>query len=64
MDGLPGFIHSGDDFSINSAGLIVTETTISNFSGFDPDGVAEFVRARKAVQYASSIAEWMDIMKE
>lgn len=64
MDGLPGFIHSGDDFSINSAGLIVTETTISNFSGFDPGGVAEFVRARKAVQYASSIAEWMDIMKE
>jgi hypothetical protein len=64
MDGLPGYIHSGDDFSINSAGLIVTETTISNFSGFDPDGVAEFVRARKAVQYASSITEWMDIMKE
>jgi hypothetical protein len=64
MDGLPGYIHSGDDFSINSAGLIVTETTISNFRGFDPDGVAEFVRARKAVQYASSITEWMDIMKE
>jgi len=64
MDGLPGFIHSGDDFSINSAGLIVTETTISSFNGFDPAGIAEFVRARKAVQYASSIAGWMDIMKE
>jgi hypothetical protein len=31
MDALPGFIHSGDDFNINSAGLIVTETTISAF---------------------------------
>jgi len=62
MDALPGFIHSGDDFTINSAGLIVTETTISNFSGFDTTGVAEFVRARKAVQYASSIDEWASFM--
>ncbi|MGA1978766.1 MAG: C45 family peptidase [Bacteroidales bacterium] len=64
MDGLPGFIHSGDDFCINSAGLVVTETTISAFKGFDPAGVAEFVRARKAVQYASSIAEFITIMKD
>ena len=64
MDGLPGFIHSGDDFSINSAGLIVTETTIAGFNGFDTSGVAEFVRARKAVQYGSSIQEWIGIMKD
>jgi hypothetical protein len=62
MDALPGFIHSGDDFNINSAGLIVTETTISGFKGFDTTGVAEFVRARKAIQYASSIDEWVAIM--
>ena len=62
MDALPGFIHSGDDFNINSAGLIVTETTISAFKGFDTTGVAEFVRARKAVQYAGSIDEWVAIM--
>jgi hypothetical protein len=62
MDGLPGVIDSGDDFSINSKGLIVTETTISNYNGFDTTGVAEFARARKAVQYASSIVEWMNIM--
>lgn len=48
MDALPGFIHSGDDFYINSAGIIVTETTITQFKGFDTTGVAEFVRARKA----------------
>jgi hypothetical protein len=64
MDALPGFIHSGDDFFINSAGIIVTETTITQFFGFDTTGVAEFVRARKAIQYASSIDEWVNIMKE
>jgi len=64
MDGFPGLIHSGDDFGINSAGLMVTETTISHFSGYDPSGVPEFVRARKALQYASSIDDFARIMKE
>src|SRR5438046_7348693 len=31
MDGMPGLIHSGDDFGINSAGMMITETTISGF---------------------------------
>jgi Phospholipase B len=62
MDALPGLIHSGDDFDINSAGLVVTETTISGFKGFDTTGVAEFVRAREAIQYASTIDQWVDIM--
>ncbi|MBM3765201.1 MAG: peptidase C45 [Acidobacteria bacterium] len=64
MDGLPGVIHSGDDFAINAAGLAITETTISNFSGFDPEGTPEFVRARKAMQYAESIDEFSAIMIE
>lgn len=64
MDGLPGVIHSGDDFGVNAAGLAITETTISNFSGFDPAGIPEFVRARKAMQYASSIDEFTAIMVE
>ena len=64
MDALPGYIHSGDDFNINNAGLIVTETTISSFKGFDTSGVAEFVRARKAIQYSSSINEWVAIMED
>lgn len=62
MDALPGFIHSGDDFFMNSAGLIVTETTITQFYGFDTAGVAEFVRARQAIQYSSSIDEWIEAM--
>jgi len=65
MDALPGFIHSGDDFYINSTGLIVTETTITPLlTEFDTTGVAEFVRARKAIQYSSSIDEWVAIMTE
>ncbi|MBI3470835.1 MAG: peptidase C45 [Candidatus Solibacter usitatus] len=62
MDGFPGLIHSADDFGINAAGIMVTETTISRFLGWDPNGIAEFVRARKALQHSSSIddfARWM-----
>jgi hypothetical protein len=53
MDGQPGLIHSADDFGVNAAGIAITETTISGFSGFDPNGIPEFVRARKAMQYAT-----------
>ncbi len=61
-DGFPGVIVSDDDFIINSAGLMVTETTISDFHGWDPNGKPEFARARKAMQYASSIDEFVKIM--
>ncbi len=64
MDGFPGFIHSGDDFGMNSAGLVITETTITQFHGFDTNGIPEFVRARKAMQYATSIDEFAALMKE
>ena len=64
MDGFPGLIHSGDDFGVNSAGIIITETTISQFSGYDPAGIPEFVRARKAMQYSGSIDDFARIMKE
>ena len=64
MDGFPGVIVSDDDFTINSAGLAVTETTISRFHGFDPNGKPEFVRARKATQYAKSIDEYVKIMND
>ena len=64
MDGMPGLIHSGDDFGVNSAGIMITETTISRFNGFDPDAVPEFVRARKAMQYSASIDDFARIMKD
>jgi hypothetical protein len=62
MDGFPGVIVSDDDFGINSDGLLVTETTISQFEGWDPKGTPEFMRARKALQYAGSIDEYAHIM--
>jgi len=61
-DGFPGIIVSDDDFGINSAGLMVTETTIAGFFGFDPNGKPEFVRARKALQYSNSIDQYVAIM--
>lgn len=64
MDGMAGLIHSGDDFGVNSAGIAITETTISRFAGFDPNGIPEFVRARKAMQYSSSIDDFARIMQE
>ena len=62
MDAMPGLIHSGDDFVLNGAGLVYTETTISQFNGFKEDGTPEFVRARRAAQYAATIDDFVRIM--
>lgn len=64
MDGIAGLIHSGDDFGINDAGMMITETTIADFHGFKARGVPEFVRARRAMQYAESIDQFASIMKD
>ena len=64
MDGTPGVITSQDDFGVNAAGLMITETTLPMAKGFDPDGVPEFVRSRKAMQYATSIDEYVAILRE
>jgi hypothetical protein len=63
MDGIPGLIHSGDDFGMNSAGMLITETSISGYSGWNSDGIPEFVRARKAMQYSVSIDDFDRIMR-
>lgn len=59
LQGAPGYIHSGTDFYVNSAGIVITETTIANFSGYDPNGIPEFVRIRKAAQYSDSLVEFV-----
>jgi hypothetical protein len=64
MDGAPGLITSEDDFGINDAGIMVTETTISQFVGWNSKGKPEFVRSRKALQYASSIDDYVATMLE
>jgi hypothetical protein len=62
MDCAPGFIHSGDDFVVSSSGILITETTITGFEGFDTTKAPEFARARKAAQYANSIDDVVKIM--
>jgi hypothetical protein len=64
MDGTPGVITSQDDFGVNASGLMITETTLSEAVGFDVKGIPEFVRSRKAMQYATSIAEYAAIMRK
>ena len=64
MQSLAGFIHSETDFFITDAGLVGSETTIGEFFPFDPKGVPEFSRMRRATQDASSIEEWCEIMKK
>ena len=64
MDGFPGVITSDDDFGVNSAGMMITETTITQFEGWDPNGKPEFMRSRKALQYANSIDDYVRIIKE
>jgi hypothetical protein len=64
MDGFPGVITSDDDFGVNSAGIMITETTITQFEGWDPNGKPEFMRSRKALQYANGIDDYVRIIKE
>jgi hypothetical protein len=64
MQSYAGFIHSGTDFFVTSAGLVGSETTIGAFFPFDAKGVPEFARMRHATQYAGNIEEWCEIMKK
>ena len=50
----PGGIHSGADFYINDAGIMIGETTVMQ-TPFDITGEPQSSRIRKAAQYASSI---------
>jgi hypothetical protein len=62
MDAIPGFIHSGDDFAVNSQGIMVTETTIAGAAGFDVSGTPEFERMRRAIQYSDNLDDFARIM--
>jgi hypothetical protein len=64
MDGTPGVITSQDDFGVNASGLMITETTLPMAKGFDVNGIPEFDRSRKAMQYATSIDEYAAIMRK
>jgi hypothetical protein len=58
----PGGIHSGADFYVNSAGIMIGETTVSQ-TPYDMDGTPQSNRIRKAAQYANSIDEVVKILE-
>jgi hypothetical protein len=62
MQSLPGFIYSRTDFFVSDAGLTRTETTISCLNPFDPNGIPDSFRARKAMQYANNLDQFVEIM--
>lgn len=62
MQTSPGWIGSMTDFWVTSGGMVVVETTIVGFVGYDTKKVPEYVRARTASQYANSIDEWVKMM--
>lgn len=64
MQSVPGAIGSTTDFFVTDAHIMGTETTISGYSGFDPNGTPEFVRARRAMQYAGSLDEFVSLMRK
>ncbi|WP_233261729.1 C45 family autoproteolytic acyltransferase/hydolase [Vitiosangium sp. GDMCC 1.1324] len=63
MQTFPGGIHSGADWFINDAGIVIGETTVGQ-TPFDPDGTPQSNRIRKAAQYASTIEDVARILKE
>jgi hypothetical protein len=66
MQTAPGFIWSSTDWYINEKDLAVCETTLgfdgSGVAPYDEDGTRVFVRARNAVQYSSTIDEFVEML--
>ena len=59
----PGGIHSGTDFYINRAGIVIGETTVAQ-TPYDASGTPQANRIRKAAQYASSIDDVARVLRQ
>lgn len=57
----PGGIHSGADFYVNGAGIVIGETTVAQ-TPFESAGTPQSNRIRKAAQYASTIDEVVELL--
>ena len=57
-----GCIWSGQDWYINSAGLMVCETTLPGMYVYNIDGIPIFVRIRYAMQYTDNIDDFVEVM--
>jgi Phospholipase B len=58
----PGWIASMTDFWLTGGGLVVAETTMVGYEGYDVTKVPEYVRARNACQYATNIDEFVELL--
>jgi len=63
MQTFPGGIHSGTDFYVSDAGILIGETTTLQ-TPFNQEGTPQSNRVRRAIQYASSIDEVVGVMTE
>jgi hypothetical protein len=63
MQSFPAGIHSGMDYYLNDAGLLICETTIKQ-TRFDGRGAPLASRIRQAMQYADSIDKAVAILKQ
>jgi hypothetical protein len=57
MMGFPGWIWSGTDFFVTSAGIIGTETTIGGFIAYEPN-LPISCRIRNAMQYGNTLDDY------
>jgi len=62
MQTCPGGMHSGMDYSISDAGIMMSETTLEQ-TRFNLRGIPLSARIRRAVQYANSIEETSEILR-
>jgi hypothetical protein len=62
MQTYPGGIQSGLDYYMNDAGLLISETTLSQ-TRFNVKGMTLASRIRQAIQYADSIDKAVEILK-
>lgn len=61
MNGFPGWIWSGTDFFVTSAGIIGTETTIGGFVAYK-NNIPISCRIRKAMQYGNTLDDYEKIL--
>jgi hypothetical protein len=64
MQSIPGHIDSFTDFFVTDAGLVGTETTIGGFESYEPYKAPSFLRVRKAMQYADTMDQFVNILSE
>jgi hypothetical protein len=61
IQGFVGWIWSGTDFFVTSAGIIGTETTIGGFNAYE-NNIPISCRIRNAMQYGKTLDDYVDML--